>query len=182
MKEISQTTEKLRLEIVGRSTPQIPLVTVKIAKNDSMKSKISTLLNLLSPPESNSVLLEGFARDISKLISVVEIVKSKRPGLRQYNRLLKYSDETDPYAKEGKQQSQRPIHVVGGDDIDVEASEASAVNDEGAETGAEAEADRVRQVAQEVKGAKIFDLPVLYILLSPVQLDEFLDETWTVQS
>ncbi|KAI3404978.2 COX12 [Candida oxycetoniae] len=168
--ELSKQTSKLIAELVLKKD-DLTIVNLKISRNDSMKSIISKSLDLLT---HDSILFEAFARDIPKMISIVEIVKQKKSGLHQYNRLFKYSSEVYPYMKKRKEEEGKEGEPKEREAIEGEAIEGEAIEED------RNEEEKINQAIKEVKGSKVYDLPVLYIILSNSNLGDLLNNAWTV--
>ncbi|KAI5950236.1 hypothetical protein KGF54_005193 [Candida jiufengensis] len=167
--DINLYTQSLIQELKTKSSREI--TKYKITKNDSMKKSIDIILNKLP---TNAILFEGFTRDIQKLISIIEIVKQKskesNKKLHQYNRLFKFQTTFNPYKK---LKFDKDVEVVDfSNEIEVKASiETDGINE-----------NLRREAELEVKGEKLFNLPVLYILLTfDDGFKEYLDNNWTIQ-
>lgn len=173
---------------------------METSRNDSMKSTISKIqsstkllpfdakkeltTSSVDSEESLSkdgvILLKGFSRDIQKLVSIVEIVKSQgNKKLYQYNRLLKYLTKVYPYQKKRKIED---TEDKGGDETKMKEGEAINVLNVAANELEEEKEKEKEKARQEIRGGKTYDLPVLYVILSLIDLKQHLDTTWTIQS
>ncbi|EEQ46598.1 conserved hypothetical protein [Candida albicans WO-1] len=119
---------------------------VKITKNDSIKNKVEAIFKSIK--QDKLILLTGLSNSIAKLICITEIVKQKQneqqqqqhepsQKLDQYNKLLHIDSTVNP--------SYKPIPEKENKKVDTKQLEKEAL--------------------QEIKGPKIYTLPVLYIVI-----------------
>lgn len=223
--EVSKYTSSLLSSIQSKASTTIEQN--KIGKNDSMKSQIAKILTTLEP-ENTSILCHGIARDVQKLISIVEIVKQKKQAdgckLHQYNCLLSVHTKINPYQKQKSKGDaevvdfSKALEVIGAttDKNDSRKEEEEEVDDEdmiqssseeertwGNRASKEMEEKRrkrkklektgqmeesialtleEKEAQNEIRGDKVYDVPVLYVLLSDKDLSSYLDSDWTIQS
>lgn len=139
----------------GKQTISSKNVTI-INKNDSIKTKVTQITNLLQS-QGEPILIAGKSNSISKMLTIIEILKStirsdrSTPQLKQYNKLTKQSSLHNPHYKlTSKTVKQR-------NNVDNFMNNA------------------------DIHGHKIYQLPILYILFVPKD-DSILELSgWTYQ-
>lgn len=126
---------------------------IKVTKNDNINRKVGHIVSALQ--RDQHVLIAGKASGISKLVSVVEIVKrTLEKKVYQSNKLTKTQSPTNPnypLAKQTQPQKESSVQFVS------------------------------EQTRQEIRtgGVKVYDLPVLYVLLTTKEVERH--DGWTSQ-
>ncbi|CAX41346.1 conserved hypothetical protein [Candida dubliniensis CD36] len=146
-------------ELSKQLTEKEDITVFKITKNDSIRSKVDAILKSIE--QDKLIFLSGSSNSIAKLICITEIVKQKQNGqqdpsekLDQYNKLLHIDSTVNPNYK--------PISEKENEQTDRNQLEKEAL--------------------QEIKGPKIYTLPVLYILIGKHSIMSNIElVSWTKQ-
>ncbi|EGV63846.1 hypothetical protein PSN45_004079 [Yamadazyma tenuis] len=88
--ELSQMVERLNGVPVTSSS-------VTIDKHDSINTRVEEIINKIQVCEV--ILLTAQSKNINKLITIVEIAKSKGKSIRQYNKLYQLDSVNNPNYK-----------------------------------------------------------------------------------
>lgn len=85
---LEEKIDEIKNEVTRLVSTNISQITIK--RNDTMKVKIDEIINSLENGKCTVLIAKGEA--ISKLVSIVEIVKKKKETLMQYNKLSQVTE------------------------------------------------------------------------------------------
>ncbi|RLV96479.1 hypothetical protein JA1_000208 [Spathaspora sp. JA1] len=133
---------------ISQSTSRTNSVSIiKITKNDSIKRKVANITTQLH--ESKHVLIASLSNSIPKAISIIEIVKSvfkeENVKLQQFNRLTHLESTHNPSYKPKQENSEE------SDKKQDDEKRQQMIEEE---------------VLQSINGPKVYQLPVMYVILS----------------
>ncbi|CAI5760613.1 unnamed protein product [Candida verbasci] len=174
IEQLNQVERELKVKL--KKLNNIAIKVQKISKNDSIKDRVTSILNTLrqeqeqeqeqqqDEDEQNTIiLLGGYSNNIPKLISIVEIVKQNNESskLFQFNKLSKFESENNPNYKPKKEENNDDGKVLTEEEIQKKLEE---------------------EARKEIHGAKVYSLPTMFIILSNQDLSQIDLTNWTSQS